>query len=369
MAVTLRAENQSLLTNSKFSYLNTNYLAAASSIVVVNSAGFSDNDYLLLGELGNETSEIVQISSVVSATHTLNLVSVTKFAHSESTKVAILPYNKIRFYHTTSTAFTTTDPVTGYIDIQVDSIYTYGYDTTNTTGYGWFVMYNVSSAKATQNSNYIPYTGFAVNSVKKIIEDFYSQLTITEQKLLSNSEVLAWLSEAYATARTELNLVNKEFNTQDAYTLTTSANLTEYSLPTNLDHVISLWDDTNSQEIDKVKIEDIDLYNDYASNRTKYYIRGNYIGIVPTPDSSSTFIVRYTTLASSLSSYSDTIDLPSNNFYCLKDFMMFRASPRLKRGDGMTYYKLFFEALGRMKISSKRDGGIEQFGIADSANV
>ena len=78
-------------------------------------------------------------------------------------------------------------------DIQADDFYTKAYDTTNTTGFGWFIFYNSTTAKATQNSNAIPYAGFENNSVKKILDSFFSQLNNKELKLISNDDAFIWL--------------------------------------------------------------------------------------------------------------------------------------------------------------------------------
>lgn len=366
MAIVLKANNQELLINAKHSYLSTNYSAGVTTLIVVNGDGFAVDDYLLLGEFGNESSEIVQVSGV--ATHSLT-VGNTKFAHSESTKVTILPYNKVRFYHTTTTAFSALVQVGSDTDIQADSLSTIISDTTYTTGYGWFCFYNSTTLAITQNSNYIPYTGFASNSVRKIIEDFYSQLTVTEQKLVSTSEILSWLSEAYSVAKGELNLVNKEFSAEDHYDLAVTANLAEYSLPDNLDYILSVYDDDNDEELDRINIKDIDKNNESTDNATKYYIRGIYLGFSPTPDAAGNFIVRYTTKPADVTSYSDLIVLPGNNHYILKDYIMFRASSRLKRPDGANFLASFYKGIERIKLIANRGGGESSWSIDEHASV
>ncbi len=50
--------------------------------------------------------EIVQVSVVTAATHTLT-VGTTKFSHPESTRVTVLPYNQVKFYHTTTATYDT----------------------------------------------------------------------------------------------------------------------------------------------------------------------------------------------------------------------------------------------------------------------
>lgn len=352
--VTLQADNRQLTLNTKFSYLTQNYLSAVSSIQVVNSTGYAVDDYLLLGEFGSETAEVVQIQSITSATHTLVLVAATSFAHAESTKVSVIKYNQVRFYHTTGTTFSASEPVTAYTNIDASSIYSKGYDTTNTTGYGWFVFYNPTTAKATQNSNAIPYAGFAENSVKRIYDDFFSLLNNREMKLISHDDFFSWLNEAYAISRNELNLVNKEYHVAAVYELTVSASLAEYSVPSDFSKLLSVYDTSNDVYIESADIDEIDEYNDLSTSTTKYYIRNGYIGFVPTPDSGRTYNIRYQTKPTALNSYYDTIDFPDNNYYFLKDFLLFRAAPKLNRMDAQSHYDLFMVGLNRLKLVSHK---------------
>jgi hypothetical protein len=366
----VKADLRDILTGAKSSYLNANYLSGVTSLVITNSDGFAKDDYLLLGNLGSETTEVVQVSAVTTATHTLDLTSATKFAHSESTKVTIIKYNQVRFYHTATTTYSTATPVTGYIDIQPDDFYTKAYDTTNTTGYGWFIFYNSTTLRYTSNSNAIPYGGFEGGAVKTILDSFFSLLNNKELKLITNTDAFEWLNEGYAIAQNELNLVNKEYTTSDETTLTIVSGTKEYDLDATFSDLISLYNGTDDEYITKIELGDVPNYDDSTASTLKYYLRGKKIGFSPTPTASATYKMRFTTKTARLTSYSDSIDFPDNNFYCLKDYMLFRAAPKLNKGDGQYYYELFMNAVNRMKlISFKRDSNLDSWGISDESNV
>ncbi len=368
--ITLKADNRDLLTGAKYSFLNTNYLSGVSSVVVTNSVGFDANDYILLGGFGQESSEIVQIQSINTSTHTLTLVAATKFSHSESTKVAILPYNQVRFYHTTTATFSATSPVTGYTDIQADSFYTQADDSVNSTGYGWFVFYNSTTTNASANSNAIPYAGFALNSAQRILDSFYSHLNNKERQLVSDDDAFYWLNEAYAIARNELNLVTNNYTAETYYDISAVSGTSEYAVPTNFSNALSVYNSTSNLELETIKLSEIDDWNSVSANRTKYYIRGGYIGFSPAITSSITFRLRYNTKAAELTSYYDTIDLPDNNHYCVIDYMLYRAAPKLGRVDGAEYKRSFGEKIATMKlVSSKQDGGKDSWDILDEVNV
>ena len=373
--ITLKAQNENLTINTKFSYLNNNFLSGLTDLVVVNSDGFADDDYVLIGEWGSETSEILQVDSINTSTHTITFTTETKWSHSESTKLSVIKYNQVKFYYTEDPIFSALSQVGDTIDIQPDSTATIGYDTENTTGvaptgYGWFVFYNETTTKGTQNSNPIPYAGFAVNTVKSILDNFFSILNNSELKLISDNDAMAWLNEGYTLMISELNLINKSYSVELDYEVTTTSGLAEYSLPTNFSKIISVWDVSAQEYLSFIQTRDITKYNSDSSNDSKYYIKGGYLGFSPEPTSGKTFKVTYSSNPSELTSYYDTVDLPNGSFYALKDFMMFRAAPKLNKGDGANYFTLFNLSIERLKVTSiKQDANNDSWSIDPSANV
>ena len=343
-----------------------------SSLVITNSNGFVADDYVLISEFGAESTEIVQVDSVTAATHTLVLKAATKFAHSQDTKLTILKYNQVRFYHTTDTTFSATDPVTAYIDIQADDFFSRAYDTTNTTGYGWFVFYNSTTLKVTTNSNYIPYANFSENTVKEIFNFFFSLLNNKELKLISNDEAFKWLNEAYAIAVNELNLVNRGYKVTSEYSVTTTASTQEYALPSDFSQLVSV---TNSygQPVDYIDLAAVprtDYLGGYAVTNVNYFLRGAYIGFSPVPDATDTYYVYYKTTSSTLNSYSDAISLPDNNHFMLIDHMLYRSAIKLNRVNPKQYEDAFNTGISRMKITShKQNANKDSWSISSSANV
>jgi hypothetical protein len=68
-------------------------------IIIMNTGGFSDNDYILI-DPKTEIAEIVQIISVIDDT-TLEVTSL-RFTHPSNIFVYRVPYNKMRFYYSTN---------------------------------------------------------------------------------------------------------------------------------------------------------------------------------------------------------------------------------------------------------------------------
>ena len=135
---------------------------------------------------------------------------------------------------------------TNYLDIDTSSFTTKVRDLVNSTGYGWFVFYNSFTATSSQNSNAIPYAGFAENSVSSILAGFFSLLNNKELKLVSNQDAFSWLNEAYAIAKNELNLTNHEFSTSDEYDVVVSDGIAEYSFPDSFSELLSVTERNSS---------------------------------------------------------------------------------------------------------------------------
>lgn len=369
----LRATNNQLtINNNKYSFLSDNYLSGVSSFDIDNIAKFADEDYLLIGSFGNEISEIVQISGTPSG-NTINLVSTFSFAHPESTKVTVISYNKVKYYRTTTTTYSAANPLPlpNPIDIQADSLYTVYSDTINSTGFGWYIFYNSTSTLNSQPSNAIPYVGFSRNSVKKILDNFYSLLNNKERKIITNADSLRYLNEGYGITINELNLVNNTYNVSDETDISVVINTKEYDLPANFSDIVSVYNSTDDLTIDSIDIKDISKNDEDDANVTKYYLRGNNtIGFSPTPTSAFTIKVRCKENSTELSTLYENIVLPENNYFILIDYMLYRAYMKLQNPRYMDHYKIFQENINRMKlVSFKRNGSIDAFSISNEANV
>ena len=365
----LRATNNQLIIGAKYSFLADNYSSGVTDITVDNISGFSDADYLLIGNFGSETAEIVQINGNPSGS-TITLVSATKFAHAESTKITIISYNQVKFYHTTTATFSDTN-LLSTIDIQADNLYTIYTDSVNSSGFGWFKFYNSATTAVSQNSNAIPYADFDKNSTKKILDGFYSLLNNKERKIITSEDSLRWLNEGYARTINELNLVSNTYNVSTETEISVVADTKEYDLNDSFSDIISVYNSTDDLIIDYIDIEDIPENDADGSNEIKYYLRGDHtIGFSPTPTTAFTVKVRYKSNSTQITSIYDNIVLPENNYSILIDYMLFKAKQKLKDPTYMDNYKIFTDNIQTMKLTShKRNNSKDSWGVADEANI
>jgi len=372
----LKADNRALLTDAKYSYLTTNYASGASSVNVLNGTNYAANDYVLIGNFGSPSAEILKVKAV--STNTLTFKDEagadvnTTFAHAESTRVYIIPYNQVKFYWTTTATYAATSLVSTE-DIQEQDFFTITEDTTNSTGYGWFVFYNQHTTEISANSNAIPYSGFGLTTVKTVIEDFFSLLNNKELKLISVRDALAWLNEGYSIIRNDINLIDTGWGASDEVELTLVSGTDEYDLEDDFSDFLylrkSASTDTGSQ-IYPIRFSDIPSYLQSNSQKLRYYLRGNKIGFVPSITSAGTLYYRYKAKITTLDSYDDTIDLPDNAHYAVKDFMLYRAYEKLTNPNSSVYHNNFKEYLSRIKVvSNSRDDFPDSWGIASYANV
>lgn len=384
MGISLQADNRILTNAAKYSYLLANYVSNTTNLTVINATDsvFAADAYLLLGNFGSEVAEIVQIATVNNTTGAITLVSATKFAHSESTRVTVLPYNQIRFFWTPIEVFSTATPLTVYIDIQPSDWFSTYDDGSHPTGFGWFIFYNSTTLVASQESNSLPYTGFDRDSIEDLLNDFYSLLNNKELKLVTRQDALSWLNEANSKVRNRLNLSNREYTASALSSFTTQPGVYEYDLPLDFYQLLSIqpyYDPANpnsypagtfvNNSVDYISLREAFSNPSLNWPNARYYIRGKKIGILPGPTSATTYSYMYLTKATKLSGNSELVDLPDNGFYCLKDWMMFRAYSKFGNPAAATYYKLFNDQVGEMIVAAiDRDANLDSMGIIPEAN-
>lgn len=377
--ITLEADNRILLESAKYSYLAANYVSGVSSMSILNATDilFAANAYVLLGNFGSSDAEILKLSAVNATTGLLTFTTSTKFSHSESTRVTILQYNQVKFYYTTTEVFATGTLLATY-DLQPSEWFTTYNDAVHSTGYGWFVFFNSTTSAVSNESNSLPYAGFDRDTVEDILNDFFSLLNNKELKLVTRADALSWMNEGYSIMRNKLNLSNVEYSASALSTLAITTGTTEYLLPNDFYQLSSMTgglDTTNPtgfNQMGKYPIEYISLREAfmYTGSAPRYYIRGKYVGILPTPTVDATYHYMYLTKTDKLTSNSESIDMPDNGFYAVKDYMLYRAGRKFGNPNYMNDYKMFEKSLDDMIVAATdRDANLDECGIASHANV
>lgn len=378
--IILRSDNRVLTANSEYSYLVDNTASASSSITVINTENFVVGNFLCIEEFGKENAEIFRVKAVNSTTGVITLgdisdvATTTSFAHSESTKVYYMPYNQIRFYWTAALGtiadedpvFDTSNPLTGWTDLDPQNWFTSYSDGSHSTGFGWFIYQNSVSTEASQESNPIPYAGFDGNTVANVFAGFDSLLNNKELRLVTTDEKFEWLNESIALVRNKLNLTSVEYFVSTPQTLNILAGTAEYILPNDFADLVSITGSDNgfNQALPFLSVNKLGSFNtsQYGSSLPHYYIRNRYIGFAPTPTSNTTYTYAYRKKSTRVTSLSDYIDLPDDAYYALKDFMMYRVSLKFSNPIARMYQESFISSINLYVQSAiKRDADLDSW--------
>ena len=80
------------LTEYSTTYLSGDESVGQTTLSVISSSGFTTNDYVILGNWGDETAEIRKISGTGTGTISIDA---TTFTHTRGTVITYIPYNQI----------------------------------------------------------------------------------------------------------------------------------------------------------------------------------------------------------------------------------------------------------------------------------
>lgn len=168
------------------------------TVKAVDTAGgvaWIDDDYIILGEIGSKTAEILQLNGVVSDGTSLIIDQSgsggTRFAHSVDEPVYRIDFNQIEFSRATTASGTKT--VLATQEIQPDDLFTRYEDSANSTGFGFVRWKNGSSFS--EYSAAIPYTGYTKKSLGRMIKMIRRHLDEPDFRDLTDQMIIEELNE------------------------------------------------------------------------------------------------------------------------------------------------------------------------------
>ena len=170
----IKANNKELTEGADYSALSASATAAASTISVYSITNFAINYILLIGEFGQEGSEIIATHTSTSPSGTtVTLTSALVKSHPKDTKVYVIPYNQVSFYKAATVAGAKTTLTTIAIDAEKNET-TYG--DTSTTGYYFTRWYNSVANTNGDYSDAMPVAGHTSNTVGYTINVSMSEM-------------------------------------------------------------------------------------------------------------------------------------------------------------------------------------------------
>lgn len=222
-----------LVLNKAHSNLKIDYASGVSSITVYSISQFAISQVILIGEFGNEGSEIIKTHAATAPTgFTITLASATTKPHSKDCPVYIIDYDQIEFSHaTTLTGSKTLLGSSPYnIDPEMDTM-TYN-DIVNTSGYYFTRYYNSATTNYSDYSDGVPYSGLPTNTVGYAIDTAMNELYASFSDKLTYSMCIEYAKQMLSTVRAELKSWSK-YLTTDYNVGTLSQGVRRYSMPTD----------------------------------------------------------------------------------------------------------------------------------------
>lgn len=181
----ITTNNINLLLNDPSSVLTSNTASGVSTLSVQNIAGFTTNQVLLLGPLGNEGSEIVKThASTAPSGSTITLASATLFPHSSSTTLTAMQYDQVEFSNATTLTGSKSVLATQSVDVGSDK--TAFLDIFSYSGYYFARFKNSISGAFSGYSDAIPVAGYTQLSARLIINNSLDDINKKTSDLLND---------------------------------------------------------------------------------------------------------------------------------------------------------------------------------------
>ena len=193
--------NHELIKDREKTYLTADADAAATTLTVraVDTNSMADNDYLIIGEIGTENAEVMQINGTVADGTSLTIdrsgaAGGLRYDHSVGEPVYRSDYNRVEFLrNTTDTSVGSSQLALN--EVQPDDLYTRYEDTSNTTGFGFSRFNNATSSANSAYSDGIPYTGYGPRSLGRMLRMVRRHLGEPDFTFITDEDIIEEIDE------------------------------------------------------------------------------------------------------------------------------------------------------------------------------
>lgn len=184
------------VTDLEKSFLSNSYSAGISLITVKNSDRFAANDRIMIGEMGQEMTEVVTVSGQVGNGTDLN-IGTTVFPHSSDDPVYRLRFDQVKFYRSTTTSNGTFTVIsTQNLDVDNATQETYYDDTGGTSAYFYkFTFYHSLALVESAFSDVIGGGGWRREQVGNIIDEILQEVADPQEAHITRGEILGYFND------------------------------------------------------------------------------------------------------------------------------------------------------------------------------
>jgi hypothetical protein len=368
MARTITINNAELLEEAYQTSLSASATAASGTISVYSISNFAVNQVLLIGEFGQEGTEIIKTHATTAPSGTtITLASNLVKSHPKDVKVYVLSYDQAQFYHATTSAGSKTLLSTSDIDEEaLETIYT---DTTYSSGYYFVRFYNSITADYSDYSDAIPYGGMATNTAGHIIQSAMKETkkdftdVLTYEMLLDEINACLRYIRGKLKRWSNVQTFNYELDSalvEDDYTWTLP---TDYYDKNSNRSMLQIWleDQDNLTYIDKQEFDDAD--RDTTNGKPKYYtIYDGSVYITPKVGSDyagdSIYMDYYTDIVE-VDSDTDEITLARHDMikhwlkWQIRNITEKNGQPDFKDGDWLLFQSILTDSIRRESSGQK----------------
>lgn len=336
-------------------YLSTSVAAGVTALPVKNNDRFTTNDRIMIGELGQEKTEIVTWQG--NTGNTFITTTATVYPHSADDPVYKLQFDQVKFYRSTGGISGTYSVIsTQALDVDNENLTTIYDDTSGLAGYYYkMTVYHSLLSIESSFSDPIAGSGNARNSVGVILDELFEELGDDAQNNVSRSEMIAWMNEMHDDLHSRAQKPWNFLLTRETFDKT--ANARTLDAPTFDDGSPKMWkfkkliynftDNTTSpvtdlnEPIRSIYIDEFDyLYQDNTVDsttvndtlRTLAYDEAAGVFRYGPPSETTVadaFILVYWRYLAQLSNDGDIVETPGTKIY--KDFIRMKYNRKLAK--------------------------------------
>ena len=302
-----------ILTEGRERTALTKEISAGATVLTVKGVDaneWSNNDWLILGEIGTSKAEIMQVNGDPSDGVTLTVdeggSGGTRYAHSSDEPVYKIAYNEARLFHASTENGDKTTLAT--IAIQPSNHETVYEDLTNSTGFGFVAFFNSATSEISPYSDAVPYGGQSDRSLAELIQQVRLHLNEQNDNFLTDQDITASLNIRQAVI---VNAKMWTFN-EGERSASLVANKLDYDKPNDFKTIHTCRIDSEPLEsISRTQWEDYH-YDLDATTDTPWLLSifADKVRLYPRPTEDSAT----TTLTESISDSATTIPVAKGNF-------------------------------------------------------
>lgn len=259
--------NHPPVSSAEITKLSSTVAVGATTLPVQSNSIFVANDYVVVGKIGVDQSEIRKVSALVS-TNQLTIDALIR-AHPVDADVQIIRYNKLRVYRSTSEGGTYTEISGSPFDLEIDKSATVIDDPVGTADSWYKISYfNSTSSEESALSDAMQGSGAKRGATRQLIESVRFHMDLDDDNVASNEQIMRLFNEGIDDIQS-----SRGYKPQNATRVIDTVNgESEYDLPSDFLSLRNIYIDRSGLANQLVEMP----YNRLYANVTSSSLPGGY---------------------------------------------------------------------------------------------